>query len=71
MRSTVLAFATTREPMTARKMVTHSTLHPIRRHPFKLVSGEFITSRDVVDLKTQLGQDYSLGSFDKVSTLVA
>ncbi|CAN0019896.1 unnamed protein product [Ectocarpus sp. 12 AP-2014] len=35
-------------------------------HPFKLPSGEFVKSRDVVDLRSQLGRDYSLGSFDKV-----
>lgn len=39
---------------------------PMRRHPFKLPSGEFVTSRDVVDINNQLGMDYSLGSFDKV-----
>ncbi|CAN0289414.1 unnamed protein product [Pylaiella littoralis] len=34
-------------------------------HPFKAPSGDFVTSRDVVDLVNQLGTDYSLGSFDK------
>ncbi|CAM9152411.1 unnamed protein product [Hapterophycus canaliculatus] len=33
-------------------------------HPFKAPSGDFVTSRDLVDLQ-QLGIGYSLGSFDK------
>eukprot|EP00752_Nemacystus_decipiens_P006064 g5472.t1 len=34
-------------------------------HPFKLPSGEWVTSRDLVDINNQLGMDYSFGSFDK------
>eukprot|EP00752_Nemacystus_decipiens_P006061 g5470.t1 len=34
-------------------------------HPFTLPSGEWATSRDVVDINNQLGMDYSFGSFDK------
>ncbi|CAN0157806.1 unnamed protein product [Ascophyllum nodosum] len=34
--------------------------------PFKSSSGEYLTSRDLVDIRNQLGVDYSLGSFDKV-----
>lgn len=47
-------------------MLQKSTLLSVRRHPFKAPSGDFVTSRDVVDLVNQLGTDYSLGSFDKV-----
>ena len=39
---------------------------PTNRQPFKSSSGEYLTSRDLVDIRNQLGVDYSLGSFDKV-----
>lgn len=39
---------------------------PIDRHPFRSPTGEFLTSRDMVDTVKQLDIDYSLGSFDKV-----
>ena len=42
---------------------------PFHRHPFKLPSGETVTPHDVIDIKNQLGMDYSLGSFDKVENL--
>ncbi|CAM9331079.1 unnamed protein product [Laminaria digitata] len=34
-------------------------------HPFRSPTGEFLTSRDMVDTVKQLDIDYSLGSFDK------
>lgn len=51
-----------------RRTLAHVTL-PVVRISFKAPSGDYLTSRDLVDIR-QLGMNYGLGSFDQVRWLV-